>query len=62
MIVRNEDLATPAVGYDVDPQETAEWIESLEAVLRLQGPDRAKYILDTLLARAQVEGVQMPWG
>ncbi|MGW4412251.1 pyruvate dehydrogenase (acetyl-transferring), homodimeric type, partial [Nonomuraea sp. NPDC004702] len=33
---------------DLDPQETAEWLESLEAVRRAAGPDRADYLLRRL--------------
>ncbi|GAA0911570.1 pyruvate dehydrogenase (acetyl-transferring), homodimeric type [Nonomuraea longicatena] len=33
---------------DLDPQETAEWLESLEAVRRVSGPDRAAYLLRRL--------------
>ncbi|MFC4116380.1 pyruvate dehydrogenase (acetyl-transferring), homodimeric type [Nonomuraea zeae] len=33
---------------DLDPQETAEWLESLEAVRRAAGPDRADYLLRKL--------------
>src|SRR5262249_18547970 len=46
---------------DLDPQETAEWLESLEAVLRTQGPDRARYLLEQLLARAHRAGVELPF-
>ncbi|MFI6594782.1 pyruvate dehydrogenase (acetyl-transferring), homodimeric type [Nonomuraea sp. NPDC050536] len=33
---------------DLDPQETAEWLESLEAVRRVAGPDRVEYLLRRL--------------
>ncbi|RSM99191.1 pyruvate dehydrogenase (acetyl-transferring), homodimeric type [Nonomuraea sp. WAC 01424] len=33
---------------DLDPQETAEWLESLEAVRRAAGPDRVEYLLRRL--------------
>ncbi len=35
---------------DHDPQETAEWLESLDAVLRHSGPERAKFLLEQLMA------------
>ncbi|MCX8140053.1 MAG: hypothetical protein N3E46_10245 [Gemmataceae bacterium] len=35
---------------DHDPQETAEWLESMEAVLRHAGPERAHYLLEQLMA------------
>ncbi|WP_327090666.1 pyruvate dehydrogenase (acetyl-transferring), homodimeric type [Nonomuraea sp. NBC_01738] len=33
---------------DLDPQETAEWLESIEAVRRLAGPERAEWLLRKL--------------
>jgi pyruvate dehydrogenase E1 component len=45
---------------DVDPLETQEWLESLEAVIRTQGARRARFLLETLLARADREGVVLP--
>ncbi|MFG2077652.1 pyruvate dehydrogenase (acetyl-transferring), homodimeric type [Nonomuraea maritima] len=33
---------------DLDPQETAEWLESLEAVRRAAGPERAEFLLRKL--------------
>jgi pyruvate dehydrogenase E1 component len=64
MIVRHVDSVRPSALsnelVDVDPQETSEWLESLDAVFRLQGPDRAKFLLDALLERARVDGVRGP--
>jgi pyruvate dehydrogenase E1 component len=47
---------------DVDPQETAEFVESIEAVIRHQGPDRARFLLETMLAVANRSGVRLPSG
>ncbi len=41
---------------DQDPIETEEWVESLEAVLAVHGPDRARYLLSRLLDRARHGG------
>jgi pyruvate dehydrogenase E1 component len=64
MIVRNVDSVRPSALsnelVDVDPQETGEWLDSLDAVFRLQGPERAKFLLDALLERARVDGVRGP--
>ncbi len=38
---------------DTDPAETAEWGDSLEAVLKSAGPVRARYLLLNLMKRAQ---------
>jgi pyruvate dehydrogenase E1 component len=45
---------------DSDPSETAEWLVSLDELVRRKGADRAHYILKRLLARAQVDRVRLP--
>ncbi|NGN65032.1 pyruvate dehydrogenase (acetyl-transferring), homodimeric type [Streptomyces sp. A7024] len=46
---------------DRDPQETAEWRESLDAVNKAAGPQRASYLLRRTLQHAQTEpGVELP--
>ena len=40
---------------DRDPEETAEWIESLGCVDREQGTERAQYIMRSLLAAGGCE-------
>ena len=63
MLVRPDVLASRAARpEDVDPQETAEFVESLEALIRYQGPDRARFLLDTLLQVASRSGVRLPTG
>ena len=44
---------------DLDPQETSEWIESIDSVIEHFGPDRAKYILTELIRRARNSGVDI---
>lgn len=44
---------------DLNPQETAEWLEALEQVLDQAGPDRAGWLLDTLIGRASQSGVRV---
>ncbi|MEO8697859.1 MAG: hypothetical protein ABI658_30450, partial [Acidimicrobiales bacterium] len=38
---------------DVDPQETQEWLDSLDAVVDRSGPRRAQFLLSKLEERAQ---------
>jgi pyruvate dehydrogenase E1 component len=45
---------------DVDPQETAEWLESLDAVVDEQGRRRARYLMLRLLERARQRAVGVP--
>lgn len=46
---------------DIDPIETSEWIESLEAVLETEGVDRAHYLLESLIEKARRNGAHMPF-
>ena len=43
---------------DTDPQETAEWLDSLEYVVESKGPDRAKYLFERLRDRLGAHGAQ----
>ncbi len=43
---------------DLDPLETSDWIDSLEAVLEHAGPERAAFILRRLMDTAQRKGVR----
>ncbi|MBP3956249.1 pyruvate dehydrogenase (acetyl-transferring), homodimeric type [Gemmata sp. G18] len=47
---------------DIDPQETTEWLDAMEAVLKHGGPERAKYLLETLIAVTDRAGAKMPGG
>ncbi|GAA0859102.1 pyruvate dehydrogenase (acetyl-transferring), homodimeric type [Aliiglaciecola litoralis] len=46
---------------DVDPQETQEWIEALEAVLQEEGVERAHYLLESLIEKARRSGAHLPY-
>src|SRR5438552_15053535 len=37
---------------DIDPQETQEWIDSIDALVKQSGADRARFVLYKLLKRA----------
>ncbi|HEX7355537.1 MAG TPA: pyruvate dehydrogenase (acetyl-transferring), homodimeric type [Mycobacteriales bacterium] len=45
---------------DVDPSETAEWIESFDAVVNEAGPSRARFLMLKLLERARERQVGVP--
>jgi pyruvate dehydrogenase E1 component len=47
---------------DIDPQETREWIEALEAVVRNVGPERAEQLLLELLEHSRKRGVPIEVG
>lgn len=43
---------------DTDPQETAEWLEALDAVVKHVGKERAQYLFDRLADHARSIGVE----
>jgi pyruvate dehydrogenase E1 component len=45
---------------DLNPQETAEWVEALDEIIDEAGPDRASYLLERLMERAANLGVRPP--
>jgi pyruvate dehydrogenase E1 component len=45
---------------DIDPQETQEWLEALESVLATEGPERAHFILESLIDKARRSGTYLP--
>ncbi|MYF83424.1 MAG: pyruvate dehydrogenase (acetyl-transferring), homodimeric type, partial [Acidimicrobiia bacterium] len=45
---------------DIDPEETQEWIDSLEAVVDFRGEARARFLVRALLNRAREMGVAYP--
>ena len=45
---------------DVDPEETAEWIDSLDSLVDAGGERRARFVLATLTDRARALGVGTP--
>jgi pyruvate dehydrogenase E1 component len=47
---------------DEDPGETREWLDSLEAVTRFSGAERAGFLLRQLIGRAAAEGIPLPGG
>ena len=62
MLVSPEVLAARSARMteDADPQETQEWLDSLEAVVRHQGPERAKFLLETLIHVVAQGGARLP--
>jgi pyruvate dehydrogenase E1 component len=45
---------------DLDPRETAEWLEALDQIVDGSGPDRATFLLERLSERARANGVAVP--
>ncbi len=47
--------------HDSDPLETQEWLESLQAVIGREGPDRAHYLLEKLVDFTRRSGGYLPY-
>ena len=45
---------------DIDPDETREWVESFDSVVRTRGRARARYVMLRLLERAREQQVGVP--
>ena len=46
---------------DIDPEETQEWLESINDTLEVYGPDRTQYLLERLVNFAQERGARLPF-
>ena len=59
MAVNTEDPYAPE-SDDIDPSETAEWVESLDAVVEANGAARGREIMTSLLARSRQLHLNVP--
>jgi pyruvate dehydrogenase E1 component len=46
---------------DLDPQETKEWLDALDAVIEFEGSERAQFILEALFDKARRTGAHAPF-
>src|SRR3954451_15932736 len=53
---RGDQEPPMASQVEVDPQETREWLEALDAVVASDGPQRAQFLLERVVGHAQVTG------
>ncbi len=54
-------MAYPRDLADLDPDETREWLDSLEYILDNAGVDRANFLLERLSARMTKTGARLPY-
>jgi pyruvate dehydrogenase E1 component len=55
--MQNKMAALP----DIDPEETQEWLDALDGVLEIEGPQRAHYIVEKLIEKARRSGAYLPY-
>ncbi len=46
---------------DADPDETREWLESIDSVLRMHGAERAHYLLERIIDHTRRSGAYLPF-
>jgi pyruvate dehydrogenase E1 component len=46
---------------DLDPLETREWLESIDSVLKQEGPERAHFLIDRMVEHARRAGAYLPY-
>ena len=46
---------------DFDVEETSEWLEALEGIIRVRGAERARFILDRLIQKSYQSGIRLPF-
>jgi pyruvate dehydrogenase E1 component len=46
---------------DIDPVETNEWLDALEAVVAAEGVDRVHFLLENLIVKARESGAFLPY-
>ncbi|QNK01320.1 pyruvate dehydrogenase (acetyl-transferring), homodimeric type [Dyella telluris] len=54
------DNSSEKPSNDIDPSETDEWIESLDAVIQNDGAGRARFLLDRMINSARRTGTLLP--
>src|SRR5690554_6377717 len=46
---------------DIDPEETREWLEALQAVIETEGIERAHFLIESLVDQARRAGANLPY-
>ncbi|MDB4023083.1 pyruvate dehydrogenase (acetyl-transferring), homodimeric type [Pelagibacteraceae bacterium] len=60
--IKNQKIYTGmSNNHDIDLEETNEWIESLEGVVKRDGAERAHYLLTQLIDQAYIAGSTIPF-
>ena len=57
--MNSDDRTTPQTQSDTDPEETREWLDSLEYVLEAEGAERATYLFERLRDRLGSRGAKV---
>ncbi|RMF62181.1 MAG: pyruvate dehydrogenase (acetyl-transferring), homodimeric type [Calditrichaeota bacterium] len=52
---------TSSLNGDVDAEETQEWLEALNDVIEIKGPERTVFLLKKLVEKGQRHGIRLPF-
>ena len=55
------NMLNPEPVEDIDPLETKEWLDSLSSVIEREGPDRAHYLIESLIDKSRRSGIHIPY-
>jgi pyruvate dehydrogenase E1 component len=55
------DRPKSRIEQDIDPQETQEWKDALEEVVERDGPERAHFLVESLVDKARRSGAYLPY-
>ncbi|MDO5645002.1 MAG: pyruvate dehydrogenase (acetyl-transferring), homodimeric type [Dermabacter sp.] len=53
-------IGLPSHANDVDPEETREWLDSLDAVVENSGEERASHVVQNLITHARKSNIDVP--
>jgi pyruvate dehydrogenase E1 component len=59
--MKNSQISEITGQNDIDPAETSEWIEALQAVLEQDGSERAHFLIEQLVAVTRHSGFDIPF-
>ena len=60
-MTQQQPMPDPNDVPDIDSEETGEWIDSIKAVIKADGGDRAHYLLERMADEARREGAEIPF-
>jgi pyruvate dehydrogenase E1 component len=61
MTATPKQTVTHSADTDIDSEETKEWLEALDGVISVEGPERASYLIRKQIEFARVNGVVQPF-
>lgn len=61
MVAKSDFIHRVVSGEDVDPEETDEWLDALDAVIAEEGVERAHYLIQRLVDKARRSGANLPY-